>query len=147
MATRIVGNEGVVAFGEADSGGSGTGATLHNITANAWSMSVSRVMSDVSAFGDPAANVLGGVPTYTGSVSGFMDNTSGGEPFTNADDLASADRVYMTLTAATGCTYVTVADQGAIISGVSISSTKTGDTTISFDFTFDGAPTESWDET
>jgi len=142
MATRIVGNEGSVTFGAA-----GTGAVLHNITANAWSMSISRVMSDVSAFGDAAGEAIGGVPTYTGSVSGFMDSLTAGEPFTNADDFATADRVYMTLTAATGCTYVTVADQGAIISGVSISSTKTGDATISFDFTFDGAPTESWDET
>ena len=147
MATRIVGNEGVVAFGEANSGGSGTGAVFYNITANAWSMSIARVMSDVSAFGDDAGEAVGGVPTYTGSVSGFMESTSAGEPFTNADDFATGDVVYMTLTAATGCTYKTVADQGAIISGVSFSSTKTGDATISFDFTFDGAPTESWDET
>ena len=142
MATRIVGNEGSVSFGDA-----GTGAVLHNITANAWSMSVSRVMSDVSAFGDNAGEAVGGVPTYTGSVSGFMESTSAGEPFTNADDFASADKVYMVLTAATGCTYTTTSGQGAVISGVSISSSKTGDATISFDFTFDGAPVEAWDET
>jgi hypothetical protein len=139
--TRIVGNEGSVTFGAA-----GTGAVLHNITANSWSMTVSRVMSDVSAFDDTAGESIGGVPTYTGSVSGFMDSLTAGEPFTNADDFATVDRVYMTLTAASGCTYVTVADQGAIISGVSISSTKTGDATISFDFTFDGVPTENWSE-
>jgi hypothetical protein len=119
---------------------------LHNITANSWSMTVSRVMSDVSAFGDTAGEAIGGVPTYTGSVSGFMESTTAGEPFLNADDFASADRVYMTLRAATDCTYTTATGQGAVISGVSISSTKTGDTTISFDFTFDGAPVEAWDE-
>jgi len=144
--SRIVGNEGTISFGDADSGGAGTGAVLHNITANSWSMSISRVISDVSAFGDDAAEVVGGVPTYTGSVSGFMTTGASGEPFTNADDFASADRVYMVLTTATACSYTTTADQGAIISGVSISSSKTGDATISFDFTFDGAPVETWDE-
>ena len=137
--SRIVGNEGTVSFGD-----SGTDATLHNIIANSWTMSISRVVSDVSAFDDDAAEVIGGVPTYTGSVSGFMATGASGEPFTNPDDFASADRVYMVLTTAAACSYTTTTDQGAIISGVSISSTKTGDATISFDFTFTGNVTETW---
>ena len=60
---RIVGNEGSVSV------------ATYGITANAWSMSISRVVNDVTAFGDASTKVRGGIPTYTGSVSGFMDDS------------------------------------------------------------------------
>ena len=128
---RIVGNEGSVTFG------------THNITANAWSMSISRVVSDVTAYADTATNVRGGIPTYTGSVSGFMSyDVSTSSPELDYTNFESGDEVSIVLTAATGCTYT----GNGVVSGVSVSSTKTGDATISFDFTFNGAPTEAWDE-
>ena len=150
MATRIVGNQGTVDFGTA---GGGVSVTRHNITASSWSMTISRVVTDVTPKSGATASEFyaSGCATYSGSVTGFMDNTSAGEPFIdpanfNPYDLTSK-RVYMTLTTATGCTYETEASSsGAQISGVSVSSSKTGDAMISFDFTFDGAPTESWDE-
>ena len=125
---RIVGNEGSVTI-----------ASLgYGITANAWSMTVSRVVSDVTAYGDTATTVRGGIPTYTGSVSGFMDDTS--PPAINATNLVTGDKCTLTLTAADSRDW----SGTAIISGASVSSSKTGDATISFDFAFVGAPTETW---
>ena len=126
---RIVGNEGAVAF------------ATHNLTANAWSMTISRVVNDVTAFGDASTNVRGGVPTYTGSVSCFMDDSSApnlGNAIT--DYWETGDTVALTLTAQTGNTW----NGTAVVSGVSVSSSKTGDATISFDFTFTGDVTETW---
>ena len=126
---RIVGNEGAVTF------------ATHNLTANAWSMSISRVVNDVTAFGDASTNVRGGVPTYTGSVSGFMDDDSApnlGNAVT--DYWETGDTVALTLTAQSGNTW----SGTAVVSGVSVSSSKTGDATISFDFTFTGNVTETW---
>ena len=126
---RIVGNEGAVAF------------ATHNLTANAWSMSISRVINDVTAYGDASTNVRGGVPTYTGSVSGFMDDSSAPNLGNSLTDYwETGDTVALTLTAQSGNTW----NGTAVISGVSVSSSKTGDATISFDFTFTGNVTETW---
>ena len=115
---RIIGNEGSVTIASLDYG----------ITANAWSMTISRVVSDVTAYGDTATNVRGGIPTYTGSVSGFMDDTE--DPLLDAGSLETGDTCTLTLTAATNRDW----EGTAIMSGVSIS----------FDFAFVGAPTQIW---
>tara|TARA_R100000995_G_scaffold81002_1_gene53407 strand:- start:1256 stop:1645 length:390 start_codon:yes stop_codon:yes gene_type:complete len=126
---RIVGNEGNVTFG------------THNITSNAWSMTISRVVNDVTAYGDKSTNVRGGVPTYTGSISGFMsDSAAPNIGNASTDYFETGDTVTVTLTAQTGNTF----SGTAVISGVSVSSSKTGDATISFDFTFTGDVTETW---
>lgn len=124
---RIVGNEGSVSLG------------THNLSANAWSLSISRVTNDVTAFGDTSATVRGGVPTYSGSISGFMDDD--GDPTILPTNFETGDTVAITLTAQTGNT---ITCGQAIISGVSISTSKTGDATISFDFIFSGAVTGAW---
>ena len=123
---RIVGNEGSV-----------TVAT-YGITANAWSMSVSRVVSDVTAFGDASTKVRGGIPTYTGSVSGFMADDS--SPNLAETYFETGDQAVITLIAQSGNQW----SGSAVISGVSVSSSKTGDATISLDFTYDGGVSESW---
>jgi hypothetical protein len=123
---RIVGNEGSVTFG------------THNLTANAWSMSVSRVVNDVTAYGDNSSNFRGGIPTYTGSVSGFMDDSSA--PALGYANFQTGDTVSVVLTAQTGNTWTGT----AVVSGVSIGTSKTGDATISFDFSFTGDVTEAW---
>jgi len=123
---RIVGNEGSV-----------TVAT-YGITANAWSMSISRVVNDVTAFGDASTKVRGGIPTYTGSVSGFMADDSA--PNLIETYFETGDQVVITLIAQTGNQW----SGSAVISGVSVGSSKTGDATISFDFTYDGGVSESW---
>ena len=125
---RIIGNEGSVTIA----------SLAYGITANAWSMTISRVVSDVTAYGDSATSVRGGIPTYTGSVSGFLDDTV--DPLLDAASFQTADTCTLTLTAATNRDW----EGTAIMSGVSISSSKTGDTTVSFDFAFVGAPTQTW---
>ena len=123
---RIVGNEGAVTI------------ATHNITANAWSMTISRVVNDVTAFGDNSSQFRGGVPTYTGSLSGFMDSSSA--PALGYANFETGDTVAIVLTAQAGNTW----SGNGVVSGVSISSSKTGDATISFDFSFTGDVTEAW---
>ena len=124
--SRIVGNEGSASMG------------THTIVANAWSMSVSRVVSDVTGFADLSSSFVGGLPTYTGSMSGFMETTS--SPELDVAQFATGTVAAITLTASASRTY----SGSAVISGVSISSSKTGEATISFDFSFTGAVTEVW---
>ncbi len=120
---RIVGSTGSASIG------------THGITANAWSMSVSRVINDVTAFDDASTAVRGGIATFTGSLSGFMDD--GSAPV--ASTLA-VDGVAVTLIADSGNQW----SGTAVISNVSVGTSMTGDATISFDFTFSGAVTEAW---
>jgi len=126
---RIVGNEGVVSFG------------VHSILANAWSISISRVVSDVTAYGDASSRAVGGMPTYTGSVSGFLEKDSSNTSPELVGTFDSDDVVAVTLTAASGCTY---ACSTCHVSGASVNVSKTGDTTLSFDFTASGGFTEAW---
>lgn len=129
---RIVGNQGTVSLG------------THNLSANAWSMTVSRVVSDVTSFGDNSSSFVGGIPTYSGSIAGFMEfDASSTAPALGYANFQSDDTVAIVLTCATGCTYTGT----GVISGVSISTSKTGDATISFDFSFTGDVVEAWDET
>ena len=125
---RLIGNEGSATIASLDYG----------ITANAWSMTISRVVSDVTAYGDTATNVRGGIPTYTGSVSGFMDDTE--DPLLDAGSLETGDTCTLTLVAQSGNQW----SGTAILSGASVSSSKTGDATISLDFAFVGAPDQIW---
>ncbi len=126
---RIVGNEGVVSFG------------VHSILANAWSISISRVVSDVTAYGDGGTRVIGGMPSYTGSVSGFLETDAADTSPELTGKFYSDDVVAVTLTAATGCTYTC---STCHVSGASVNVSKTGDTTISFDFTASGGFVEAW---
>tara|TARA_R110000824_G_scaffold13220_1_gene57527 strand:+ start:11448 stop:11828 length:381 start_codon:yes stop_codon:yes gene_type:complete len=123
---RIIGNEGSITV------------DTFNITANAWSMSISRVVNDVTAFTDSTTSHRGGIPTYTGSVSGFMDDASA--PSITEANFATGTEVTLTLLAQSGNSW----SGEAVVSGVSISSSKTGDATISFDFTYNGTVTEAW---
>ena len=126
---RIVGNEGVVSFG------------VHSILANAWSISISRVVSDVTAYGDSSSRAVGGMPTYTGSVSGFLEKDSSNTSPELVGTFDSDDVVVVVLTAASGCTYTC---STCHVSGASVNVNKTGDTTLSFDFTASGGFVESW---
>jgi len=126
---RIVGNDGVVSFG------------THSILANAWSISISRVVSDVTAYGDGSSRVVGGMPTYTGSVSGFLEKDAADTSPELVGSFTTGADVAVTLTADTGCTYTCSTCQ---VSGASVNVSKTGDTTLSFDFTASGGFVEAW---
>ena len=123
---RIVGNEGSVT------------CSAHNITANAWSMSLSRVVSDVTAFGDASSEFRGGVPTYTGSLSGFLADDA--DPNMGSGEFPTGAEATIVLIAQSGNQWAGT----GVISGASVSSSKTGDTTISLDFSFTGTVTETW---
>ncbi len=139
--TPIVGNDG--AF-------TGIGASNeHNGRLNAWTLTVPRVVSPVTEFADVATRHRGGVATYTGTASGGMSfdaantgpnigdlDSGGADPFTPGGDTT-------VLTVAPVCTFT----GPAIISNSAISVDKNGESTLSWDFTFDGAPAEVWDET
>ena len=90
----------------------------HNLDANAWSLTI---------------------PSYAGSISGFMNDSN--DPSILPASFETGDTVAITLTAQTGNT---ITCGQAIISGVSISTSKTGDATISFDFMFSGTVTGAW---
>jgi len=131
-AKRIIGNEGAATI------------ATHNIVINAWTMNISRVVNDITAFGDSSSQFRGGVPTYTGSVAGYVQyDAADTSPELGVTNFESDDEPEVVLTAATGCTYT----GDVAVSGVSLGTSKTGDTSISFDFSFCGAPTEAWDIT
>lgn len=136
---RIIGNDGSVTF--FDSGG---GTPRHNAILNAFSLTVAQVVSDVTGFGDTWRQKRGGVKDSRGSASGFMSfdaaDTAPGldDP---VDDPTNAEAV-VRLTIATGCYW----EGNAIISDVTVNSSKTGDATISFNFEFSDTITETWDE-
>jgi hypothetical protein len=126
---RIVGNDGSVTF------------AAHKVIVSSWTMTISRVVSDVTGFTDSVRSKLGGIAEITGSLSGFIDDTAGEQPdFTPTvltNDYAGSD---ITLQAADGCNWT----GKAIVSNISVSTTKTGDCTVSLDFAFAGDVAESW---
>ena len=124
---RIVGNDGAVTYG------------AHGIVVNSWSMTISRVVSDVTGFSDSVRTKLGGVSEITGSLTGFLDD--GNTPsFTAADLLTDYEGTAITLTAQSGNTWAGT----AIVSNINVSTSKTGDCTVSLDFAITGDVTESW---
>lgn len=132
--SRIVGNEGSVTVSANTGGVSAT----HSITANAWSMTISRVINDVTAFGDVATTVRGGVPTYTGSISGFLADDA--DPSIDPDNFSTGTTCSIVLLSQTGNTF----SGDGVISGFSFGSSKTGDMSVSMDFTLSGGTTTAW---
>jgi len=143
---RYVGNDGSF---------TGFGSNAHDFICTAWSLTASRVVSDVTGYGDTARGKRGGIPEYTGSASGYMSGGAANTaPNIGASDTAGRSGTNL-LTAQSNVSYSLVVSSAdgdsklegdCVISNVSISSTKTGDATISFDFACDGAPKETWDE-
>ena len=125
---RIVGNDGSVTF------------AAHKVIVSSWTMTISRVVSDVTGFTDSVRSKLGGIAEITGSLSGFLDSDTDpdftGEVLNN-NYTGSA----ITLTATTGRTWTC---DNAIVSNISVSTTKTGDCTVSLDFAFSGDVSETW---
>lgn len=125
---RIVGNDGNFSI------------DTHSFQTTAWTLNVNRVVSDVTAYGDSARSKRGGIPEYTGSASGYMEDDTSDPAITATNLAATSGEVTAVLTAATGNTFT----GEVVISGVSVASNKTGDATISFDFAFNGDVTVAW---
>lgn len=136
--TRIIGNDGSVTF-----------FTNHNAILNSFSLTIAQVVSDVTGFGDTWRQKRGGVKDGRGSAAGFMSYDAADTGPGIADDSASSgdgpisgDAASITLIPVTGCSWT----GDAIISDVTVNSSKTGDATISFNFEFSNTITETWDE-
>jgi len=99
-------------------------------TLNTWSATISRAMSDVTGFDNSGRNRLLGVYDMTGSAGGVLDSTSS---FVSTNYLAAH-------TAASGGTITLTADTGntiaanCVVESVAMSVNKTGDATVTFNF-------------
>ena len=106
---------------------SGTGYVAN---LNTWSATISRAVSDVTSFDGAGRKRILGVYDMTGSAGGIMDN---GASFIGTNELAAQ-------TATTGATITLTAESGNTIAAncvtesVALASTKTGDATITFNF-------------
>lgn len=136
----LVGNDGGVHLGS------------HFAQFNTWNGTFSRQVSDITGFGDSGRRRRLGVWDASGSAGGFMlvDAASSKPGINTTSWQTDGNAIYLhargsgAATAATNCTMSLT----AIISEVALSSTKTGDAAISFNWQLAGGsiPTETWDE-
>ena len=107
---------------------------------NTWSATISRAMSDVTGFGNSGRHRILGVYDRTGSAGGILDDNTN---FDNgANEIAAMTAVTgatLTLTAKTGCTI----GANVVVDSVSLGSSKTGDATLSFNFSLAAGTTTS----
>jgi len=137
----LVGNDGGVHLGS------------HFAQFNTWNGTFSRQVSDITGFGDSGRRRKLGVWDANGSAGGFMlADASSNKPGINTTNWQTdGNAIYLhargsgAATAATACTM----SMTAVISEIALSSTKTGDAAISFNWSLAGGsvPTETWDET
>lgn len=145
----LVGNDGGVHLGS------------HFAQFNTWNGTFSRQVSDITGFADSGRRRKLGVWDANGSAGGFMlvdaasskpgINTTSWQTDGNAIYLHARGAGAQTTpsTAYTGTSGYCTMSLTAIISEVALSSTKTGDAAISFNWQLAGGavPTETWDET
>ena len=120
--SAINGNSGNVS-------GTGTVGVL-----NTWSATISRAMSDVTGFSNSGRNRLLGVYDMTGSAGGVMTRSAA---FISTNFLASQTAETgstITLTAYSAGTSQNTIQANVVVNDVAMSSTKTGDTGITFSF-------------
>jgi hypothetical protein len=102
-------------------------------TLNTWSCTISRAVADVTGFNNSGRNRLLGVYDLTGSAGGVLDSTSG---FVSSNFLAAhtaASGAAITMTADSDVAANTI-QATCVVSDVTMSVTKTGDSTVTFDF-------------
>ena len=109
-------------------------------TLNTWSCTISRAVSDVTGFANSGRNRLLGVYDMTGSAGGVLDDTSS---FISGNFLAAH-------TNAAGGTVTLQADgttnqisANCVIDSVAMNVNKTGDATITFNFSLASTATGS----
>ena len=134
MPSYLTGNDGGITF-----------PNDHQAQFNTWNATFSRNVSDITGYGDTGRRRQLGIWDVSGSAGGILKvdapNTSPGVA-SMAEDGASI--TLLAKTSSTACSYAMT----AVISEIAITSTKTGDAGVSFNFSIaDGTiPTESWDE-
>jgi hypothetical protein len=106
---------------------------------NTWSATVSRAVSDVTGFGNSGRHRILGVYDMTGSAGGIMDDSTS---FVSTNEIAA-------MTATTGASITLTAQSGntiganVVVDSVSLGSSKTGDATLSFNFSLAAGTTTS----
>jgi hypothetical protein len=106
---------------------------------NTWSATISRAVSDVTGFGNSGRHRILGVYDMTGSAGGIMDDSTS---FVSTNEIAA-------MTATTGASITLTAQSGntiganVVVDSVSLGSSKTGDATLSFNFSLAAGTTTS----
>jgi hypothetical protein len=106
---------------------------------NTWSATISRAVSDVTGFGNSGRHRILGVYDMTGSAGGIMDDSTS---FVSTNEIAA-------MTATTGASITLTAQSGntiganVVVDSVSLGSSKTGDATLSFNFSLAAGTTSS----
>lgn len=110
-----------------------------------WNATFSRNVSDVTGYGDTGRRRRLGIWDVSGSAGGTLkSNEANSSPGVDAVAIDGAAITLFSKTAATACSHTLT----AVITEIAITSTKTGDAAISFNFAIANGtiPTESWDE-
>jgi hypothetical protein len=112
---------------------------------NQWYLTLEQTPVETTNYGDS------GNRTYRGGLRGGAGSATGFPSFDAAASAPGWDKIAdgtygapaaITLTAATGCTYT----GNVIVSGIAFGHDLQGNATITFNFVFSGAITETWDE-
>ena len=132
--------------------------TGYGLKFTSWSMTLSNVVTDTSAFGDTFAAKRGGLMSGTFSATGVLqDNGSNTSPMPHANDPSEPSDANIALSAA-GTAFIGYASDrtgsgddslwscGVVISSVSPTSTNAGEATMSIDGETTGGISITWEE-
>jgi len=106
---------------------------------NTWSATISRAVSDVTAFGNTGRNRILGVYDMTGSAGGIMSDAAAFVSTNQPAAMTAVTGAALTLTASSGNTI----GANVVCDSVSLGSSKTGDATISFNFSLASTETST----
>lgn len=103
-------------------------------TLNTWSATISRAMSDVTGFDNVGRNRLLGVWDMTGSAGGVLDSTSGFASANFPVAMTHGTGTTITLTARNNTSGTNTIVANVVVDNISANVTKTGDSSITFNF-------------
>jgi hypothetical protein len=103
-------------------------------TLNTWSATISRAMSDVTGFDNVGRNRLLGVWDMTGSAGGVLDSTSGFASSNFPVAMTHSTGTTLTLTARNNSSGTNQIVANVVVDNISANVTKTGDSSITFNF-------------
>ena len=118
-----------------------TGKVTGGVSAvlNTWSATISRAVSDVTGFGNTGRHRILGVYDMTGSAGGIMDDAAAFVSTNEPAAMTAITGASITLEAASGNTI----GANVVVDSISLGSSKTGDATLSFNFSLAAGTTTS----
>lgn len=138
-STALVGNDGSI-----------TMPTGHNAVINAWTGSISQVVSETTGFSDSFRNYRGGVMGMRWTASGLPKaDAATHSPLPDSTDTLAMDvaGATITLTVAEAVSGASSYAGSAIIESLDISVNKLGESTLNYSGVISGTITQTWDET